>query len=368
MLQNPVETLKTYVNQPSGTYDIADVAAMAALVAEDLKSLGMAVTLHQGPNSGPTVTATIGSGDRQLMLMGHMDTVFPHHLAQPFVMTEDGFARGSGIFDMKGGLVVMLYALKKVLPLLDLSHTKIAVVINPDEEVGSVDSADIILHTARKSFAALSFEPSGMNGRLTCSRKGVTMVNIACQGISGHAGAAYKQCASAIQALCGTITRLYTLRDDHLDISFNAGIIQGGTGANVVAEHASCECEFRYFDDALKPLLMEKINAICAEPIVPGVTTTVTFGSTHPAIDLNPKSQVLLDMAMEIALEMGMAVQYERTGGAGDIAIAGQAGIGVLDGLGLRGDGAHTTAERADLTAMDQKIAFAARMIEALMN
>lgn len=368
MLTHPLETLEKYVNQPSGSSDTADVAKLAHLIADDLKSLGMEVELHQGPQSGPTITASIGRGDRQLMLMGHMDTVFPHQQAQPFLMLEDGFARGSGVCDMKGGLVVMLYAIKNVLPLLDLDHHRIALVINPDEEVGSIDSHSLILETAKASFAALSFEPCGASGRLTCARKGVTMLHLTCQGVSGHAGSAYKDSASAIQALCAYITRLYTLRDDIQDISFNAGIIQGGTGANVVAEYASCDCEFRYFDEALRVPLMDKIREICSEPVVKGVTASVTFGSPHPAIDLTPKSQILLDMAMEIAMAMGTPMYYERTGGAGDIAIAGQAGIGVLDGLGLRGDGVHTTAERADVSNIEQKIAFAARMIESLLN
>ncbi len=366
MLTDPIKTLEAYVNQPSGSHDRADVTAMAALIAADFESLGFTVERHEFEATGPALVCRIGRGERQLMLMGHMDTVFPHDVSVPFQDNGDGTASGSGIIDMKGGIVVMLYALREALPQLDLDRIRLCAVINPDEEIGSPSSHDLLLRTAQESFAALSFEPAG-DGRLTCARKGVTNVTIACKGIPGHAGAQYTRCASAIQALCAHITNLYTLRDDKREISFNAGVISGGTAENVVAPEAKCRCEFRYFDQSLKAVLSEKILAICAQEPVPGVTTTVTFGSSHPAIDLNEKSQVLLDAALAIADEQGRALHHERTGGAGDIAIVGQAGIGVLDGLGLQGQKMHTIKEWANIALIPQQIELAARLMVQLL-
>ena len=160
--------------------------------------------------------------------MRHMDTVFPHNVYVPYRDNGDGTAVGSGINDMKGGIMIMLYALKEALPKIDLNKYTLRVVLNPDEEVGSPESHELILNTARESFAALSFELSGPVPRLTCARKGVTSVLISRKSIPGHAGAQYKQCASAIQALCARITKLYALRDDAHYISFNAGFIYGG--------------------------------------------------------------------------------------------------------------------------------------------
>ena len=101
---------------------------------------------------------------------------------------------------------------------------------------------------------------------------------------------------------------------------------------------------------------------------MPGVTTTVTFGASHPAIDLNEKSQVLLDAALEIAKAQGRTLRHERTGGAGDIAIVGQAGIGVLDGLGLQGEGMHTVRERANIALIPQQIDLAGRLMIKLLS
>jgi len=363
MLASPIELLKKYVNQPSGTRDPADVQKVAEMFAEDFQRLGMTVRLIPGRRFGPVLKAEIGAGERQLMLMGHMDTVFPHAVAVPYTDLGDGRAMGSGVIDMKGGDVVMLHALQQALPRLDLTKNRLCVVLNPDEELGSPESHDIILETAKKSFAALSFEPCNNDWRLTCARKGVTSVHIACEGIPGHAGAQYKVCASAIQALCAHITALYTLRDDGRDISFNAGLISGGTAENAVAPHAEAECEFRYYDMAYQGELMEKIREICAVERVPGVKTSVTFGASHPSVDLNEKSQRLLDLALEISKEQGQPRYHEKTGGAGDIAIAGLAGIGVLDGLGLRGEKMHTTEEFAYLDSVEKQIELGREMI-----
>lgn len=366
MLSQPMESLKRYVNQPSGTYDVEDVTRVAEMFAEDFRSLGFEAELIPGEKYGPKMRAKIGKGKQQLMLMGHMDTVFPHDIAVPFTDLGDGRAMGSGIIDMKGGDVVMLYALKDALPKLDLEKYSLCVLLNPDEEIGSPESHALIYETAKESFAALSFEPSAEDGRLTCARKGVTSVRLECKGIPGHSGSKYKECASAIQALCVQITKLYSLRDDAREISFNAGVIKGGTAENVVAEFASCACEFRYFDEGLKKPLMERIREICAEEPVAGVTTTLTFGASHPAIDLNEKSQKLLDLALNIAKGQGRHLYHERTGGAGDISIAGQAGIGVLDGLGLSGTGMHRTDETAILASLPAQIELASQLIQAV--
>ena len=368
MLSTPLESLKRYVDQPSGTHDKEDVAQVACMFEEDFRSLGFRTQLIPGKEYGPTLQATIGSGEKQLMLMGHMDTVFPRKVYVPFRDLGNGKALGSGSIDMKGGVVVLLYALKKILPKLDLRKAKLCVLLNPDEEIGSPESHDHILNTARRSFAALSFEPCSSDYRLTCARKGVTSAHITCEGIPGHSGAQYKICASAIQALCAHITALYQLRDDSRDISFNAGVISGGTAENVVAPYAEAECEFRYFDEQYKPKLMEKIRKLCMEERVPGVKTAVTFGASHPAIDLNEKSQRLLDIALEISREQGQKRYHEKTGGAGDISIAGLAGIGVLDGLGLTGTGMHTVQECVNLDSLPIQIDFAAEMISRVIQ
>lgn len=366
MLTSPIDTLKKYIDQPSGSFDTEDVAAVAAMFQADFESLGFQVQKHQGPKFGPALECTIGTGEKQLMLLGHMDTVFPHALHVPFHDNGNGTAMGSGVSDMKGGIVIMLYALQQALSAIDLSRYTIRVLLNPDEEAGSCDSEGLILQNAAASFGVLSFEPSGVPQRLTCARKGVTNLTVSCTGIPGHAGAQYKECASAIQNLCAQLMKLYTLRDDTRDLSFNAGVISGGTAENVVAPSASCKGEFRYYDQRYQKILMDKIVELCSEEPVPGCRTTVAFGASHPAIDLNPQSQVLLEAAQAIAREQGRELPHERVGGAGDIAIAGQTGVGVLDGLGMPGGKMHTVEEYGVISLMPQQIDLSAKLIQKL--
>jgi glutamate carboxypeptidase len=366
-MQSVLETLEKYVSMPSGTLDKQDVTALAKTIASDFAALGMAVTLIPGANMGPVVECVFGHGKKQLMLMGHMDTVFPRAECQPFVVEGD-IAHGSGVCDMKGGIAVMLHALQNVLPKANQEKYTVKVVLNPDEEVGSPESVPIILKNAQNSFAALSFEPARKGGALTCERKGVTSFTIRCTGIRGHSGANYLKCASAIQELCQRINAIYELRDDSRDISVNIGVIQGGTAENVVADEAEARGEFRYYDQTFRQELMDKLLAICAVPGISGTTTKLTWGNTHPALKATEQSMELVKLAQKIAAEYGVSLGAESTGGAGDIAIAGLAGIPVLDGFGLEGDGMHTTHEFAYIKNAAFKVTLAERMMLELLK
>lgn len=364
MLSAPLDMLQTYVNQPSCSMEPQDTARLAELIAGDFASLGFTVTPARKDTGAPALVCTLGRGKKQLMLMGHMDTVFSRAQAVPFREIGGGRAAGSGIADMKGGLVILLHAVAQALPVLDLDAYRLCAVLNPDEEIGSVQSRDVILQAAEESFAALSFEPPVNRTGLICARKGVTSVLVSCRGISGHAGMYYQEGASAIQALCAQIGKLYTLRDDAQGVSFNAGIIRGGTAENVIAPYAECRCEFRCFGRTAE--LEDRIRALCAQEPVPGATTRVSFGAPHPPVDLNERSQALLDRALAIAASLGLTLRHARTGSAGDISIAAQAGIGVLDGLGLPGAQTHTVEEYAYIDELEPRIRLCARLIASL--
>lgn len=359
-------TLKKYVDMPSGSMDKQDCEALARILTEDFEAIGMSVTAHPGKVHGPTLICRWGEGPKQLMLMGHYDTVFPHGTAQPYAAAGD-WATGSGIGDMKGGIAVMLHALKVVLPALDPAQHALVAVLNGDEEVGSEESRGHILAQAERSLAALSFEP-GHHGRLTVERKGVTCFELRCTGIGGHAGSFYKQGASAIQSLCEAIGRLYALRDDAHDLSLSIGTIAGGTADNVIASQASARGEFRSFDPALLRKMQQDVMAVCAAPAVPGTQIEVTIGASHPACKSTPQSVALFEKASAIARSQGRSLALEQTGGAGDISFAAEAGIPVLDGLGLEGQGYHTDKERANIALMPQNIDLAARLIQQLLT
>ena len=361
-MQEILQLLEKYVSLPSGPWEKGGAEVLTDAVARDFEAIGMQVKKLACEKVGPVLEATWGHGPRRLMLMGHLDTVFPQTERQPF-RVEGDCIHGSGVSDMKGGIVIMRQALQQVLPTLDPAKHAIVAVMNCDEELGSPESGPDILRNAKECFAALSFEPSRPHGTLTIERKGVTSFHLRCTGIRGHAGAAYKQCASAIQELCQRIAALYTLRDDARDISLNIGVIRGGTAENVVSDEAEAQGEFRYYDQPYQAELMEKIRVICAAPGVPGTTCEVSFGAAHPALRRTDAAIALAEQAIAFGREQGRELSVETTGGAGDIAIVGLAGIPALDGLGMVGDGIHTQQEVGDLTALPLQIDLAAKMI-----
>lgn len=366
MLLKPVEMLKKYVDMPSGSYDAADVAALAEIIAADFADIGFNVEKIENEGFGPTLVCRWGRGEKQLLLLGHMDTVFRHDEYVPFRMIDETRCMGSGSCDMKGGIVIMLHALVEAMSAVDPEKYTLCAVINPDEEIGSRMSFDTILNEAKKSYACISFEPGLKDHRLVCERKGITSIKVSCEGIPGHAGGNYRECASAVQALCAQITRLYTLRDDEKDISFNAGIISGGTARNVIAAHAECICEFRCFEPELQQETEKKAFELTADEPVPGVKTTVEVFGRRPAIAVNEKSLALFDIAGQVIRDKGFETGLVATGGAGDIAIAGLAGIGVMDKFGMIGDKIHTLDEYSRIDLIPEQIDIAAETIRRL--
>lgn len=362
-----LETLKTYVDLPSGSFDKEAAAKLAETISGDLTGLGMTVTAHPGKLHGPTLVAKWGQGPKQLMLMGHYDTVFPLAISQPFAIVDEGKATGSGIVDMKGGIAVMVHSLKAVLPQVDKAQYSLVCVLNADEEVGSDESRGYILDNAKASFAAVSFEPSH-EGSLTVERKGVTCFDVHCKGIGGHAGADYKKGASAIQELLVKLNRMYALRDDSKDISVNIGVISGGTADNVLAPEAYARGEVRSYDPEEMEKLHRALQDICDAPGLPKASTQLVFKASHPPCKKTEASLHLFETAREIGLSLGKNLTLLSTGGASDIAFAAQAGIPVLDGLGLEGSGVHTTEEYLALDIVDFKLELAKGLLKKLLS
>lgn len=362
-----LETLKTYVNLPSGSFDKTLSARLSTKISEDLTALGFEVHAQEGVHHGPTLVARWGKGKKQLMLMGHYDTVFPQNLSQPFALVSDTRATGSGVTDMKGGIALMVHALKEVLPQVDAQAYSVVCVLNADEEVGSGESRGHILENARQSFAAISFEP-GHDGALTVERKGVTCFEIHATGVGGHAGADYKKGGSAIQELLNKLQSIYALRDDSKDISVNIGVISGGTADNVLAPEAYARGEVRSYDPNEMERLHQALKEICSAPGLPGAAARLTFKASHPPCKKTDASMKLYAVAEEIGKSLGLSPYLLSTGGASDIAFAAQAGIPVLDGLGMEGGGVHTTDEYVDLAKVDVQLMMAKQLLLKLLS
>ena len=293
-----------------------------------------------------------------------MDTVFAREENQPFAVDGDRLT-GSGVMDMKGGVLIMQAALAEVQPAMP-KRMRVVAILSADEEIGSEGCSGVITKWAKQAFACLSFEPMRPGNTLVRQRKGVTAFQIACTGIRGHAGANYLKCASAIQQLCAVVNELYMLRDDEKLLSINVGVIHGGTAENVVCDEATLRAEVRSFDPAAIDAAWAKIEAICAKPGIPGTTTTLKKIAAHPPFHANEKSAKLLELVYAQAQALGMTVAAEDTGGAGDVAFAAMEGLAALDGFGLLGENAHTTKECGSLASFERNVKLSAAVMRAL--
>ena len=359
-----LQKLEQYVNMPSGSADLEGLAAFVSVVEKDMQALGFTVTRHPMAGRGDALECVYGDGEDTLLLIGHMDTVFAREENQPFAVDGD-WLTGSGVMDMKGGVLIMQAALAEVLPTMP-KRMRVVAILSADEEIGSEGCSGVIMKWAKQAFACLSFEPMRPGNTLVRQRKGVTAFQIACTGIRGHAGANYLKCASAIQQLCAVVNELYMLRDDEKLLSINVGVIHGGTAENVVCDEATLRAEVRSFDPAAIDAAWAKIEAICAKPGIPGTTTTLKKIAAHPPFHANEKSAKLLELVYAQAQALGMTVAAEDTGGAGDVAFAAMEGLAALDGFGLLGENAHTTKECGSLASFERNVKLSAAVMRAL--
>lgn len=303
--------------------------------------------LSEGPESGGHLFARPArrkKGHPVQLLLGHCDTVWPiGTLEQMPFKVEDEVVRGPGVFDMKGGLVQMIFALS-ALRVAEVDPPVVPVIfINSDEEQGSPTSQRHIRRLAHCAHRVFVLEPAlGLDGRLKTRRKGAGRFTVRIQGKSSHAGLDPESGSSAILELSHVVQRLHALNDLEEGITVNVGTIDGGTRPNVVADESYAEVDVRinttdqaeYIEQALR-----KIEATTA-----GTSLTIEGSIGRLPMEQNPAGRRLWKQAKEAARCLGVDLQEGRSGGVSDGNITSQYAP-TLDGLGPVGDGAHARHE-----------------------
>lgn len=296
------------------------------------------------------------------LLVGHCDTVWPlGTLEEMPVGVADSVIRGPGVYDMKGGLVQMVFALKALRELeIEPSVTPV-VFVNSDEEVGSRDSTRHIRRLARVAERAFVLEPSlGPKGKLKTARKGVGRFSVVVEGIAAHAGLDPEHGASAILELSYLIQTLFALNDPERGTTVNVGTIEGGLSPNVVAPGCSAlvDVRVRSRDDARR--VEQVIRSI--EPVTPGVKLRIEGGFGRPPMERTPRNHRLWESAHRLGGEIGLALEEAVAGGASDGNTTSQY-TATLDGLGAVGDGAHSRHELVYTKKMAERAALLALLL-----
>ncbi|MGO1317191.1 MAG: M20 family metallopeptidase [Cellulomonadaceae bacterium] len=364
--EQSVAMLRRYVALETPTGDAAAIDELASRVAADAETSGMRASRIPRPTGDVLVLRHPGRGDRAALppalLVAHLDTVHPvGSLAASMPLVQDGDElRGPGTYDMKGGLVVGLGALR-ALAREGLAHRPVVLVCTPDEEVGSPSSRDEVVRLAADAGYALGLESPHPDGALKTSRRGSTRVRITVHGRSAHAAIAPDSGVSAIDELVDQLIALRTLVAQHPDVLCNVGAVAGGERTNVVPDTAHADVGLRFVTAQAEDEVLGQLRELA--PVRPGALVDVSVISSRPAWGPGPASEALFEQVRGAAEAIGTTVAGRAAPGAADTNLTGGAGLPSVDGLGPRGAGAHALDERISLTSLRERTALVAAVL-----
>lgn len=330
------------------------------LLEEEFQALGMSTRRTYGPRSGGHLLARTprkpGVQRPYQVMLGHCDTVWPMGTLQTMPLKlEDGWLSGPGVYDMKAGLTMMVFALQTIKALGLTPPVDPVVLINSDEEVGSFESTDHIKRLARACNRAFVLEPSlGSQGQIKIARKGVGAFQVKILGQAAHAGLEPDRGASAILELSYVIQQLFALSNLETGTTVNVGMIDGGLRPNVIAPESQARVDVRVLSSEEGRRVEEAISKIKAT--TPGVKVQITGRIGRPPMELTPRNRVLWDRAQELGRQIGLELEGGTAGGGSD-GNTTSLFTATLDGLGAVGRGAHAVDEGIDIEKTLQRAA-----------
>jgi glutamate carboxypeptidase len=283
--------------------------------------------------------------DKQILLTGHMDTVFPEDTGFTEYRVDGAHVYGPGVIDMKGGLVAGIFAFKALDSEKLLEKIPLAFIFNSDEEVGSPSSKAVIQQEAAKSAFAFVLETGGRNGEIVTGRKGNLSLKLSIKGKAGHAAFAGKEKASAVLELAHKIIAFEALNDPDRQITVNVGKVTGGIGPNTVADHALARIDFRFTGPLDKANLENSISGITQRIDVPGTDSGFTVLSSRPPMPASANNKKLFKTVQETAASLGLSVSEEFRAGVSDANVIAGENTPVIDGLGPIGAMDHSEDE-----------------------
>lgn len=334
---------------------------------EFMRLVGGSVARIEKAVVGDQYKFTYGAGEEkeQILVIGHMDTVWDEG-ALP-IKQDGNILYGPGVFDMKGGLTITLWALNALKETGAVLNRNVTFLVTTDEEIGSKYSRELILAEAKKSSVVFVPESSiGPDGAVKTERKGAGQFWLTIEGISAHAGINPWDGASAIEELAYQILDVKKLENRREGISVNVGVIKGGTRGNVIAHEATAEIDVRF----TKKAQAEKLTAMIKNrpTFVNGTKIKVTGKLDRYPLERTEPVIHLYEELKEIAASHGYVLSEGSSGGASDGNFTAGLGIPTIDGLGPVGDGAHSENEHLDLNNLPYRAALLAEIILKYAN
>ena len=312
------------------------------------------------PQRGAHLRLTVaGANDSEphAAALCHFDTVWPKGTLQriPFSVDAEGVARGPGCFDMKGGIVMLWFALQALRERGLRPRRRLEVLFTCDEEIGSPSSRPLIEQTARGAALAYVLESPLPGGTLKTARKGTGDYLVRVTGRAAHAGVEPQKGISAIGELAHQVLALHALNDFKVGTTVNVGVVKGGTRPNVVAAEAEAHVDVRVQTLAEAERIDAAIRGL--RPTLPGAVLEIDGGLNRPPMERSPGMAALFEQARRIASSMGVELHEGSTGGGSDGNFTAAMGVPTLDGLGPEGEGAHAAHEHVLTESFARRVA-----------
>ncbi|PCI23501.1 MAG: carboxypeptidase [SAR324 cluster bacterium] len=365
-LEEYLKRLEILVNTDSGSEDPEGIQKIADSFSELYKNLGWTVEEHRfDPDHGVCLEIKNTTEDQfDLLLVGHMDTVFPKGTAKkrPFSINGDR-AYGPGVVDMKASLLSLYYALRTITAEQTGKQPAICVALNSDEEISSIISCDWLTELAKKSRYALVIEPARANGALVSQRKGIARYDLEFNGIAAHAGIEPEKGSSAINELAHWVTELHSMTNFELGTTVNVGKISGGSGVNVVAEYAEAGMEIRVKDVEELQKVKLLIDDLHQNPRTKKVRTNPILRAYRPPMNPTEQTEKLMDLIRKKGENLGIQIDYVATGGGSDANLTAGVGVPSIDGLGPIGGGQHGDQEYLEINSIKPRLELLTQVI-----
>lgn len=362
-----IETIEVLVRAESPTTDKAAVDRCGRELSDRLAGVGARVSCVPNPAAGDHLLAEIGTGERQVLLLGHVDTVWPVGQLQRMPLRhENGRLHGPGVLDMKAGLAIATLAIRALAETSGAPAGRVTLLCTTDEEVGSPSSRALIEEQARRSEAVLVLEPSLPGGGVKTSRKGCGQFEVRVRGVSAHAGVEPEKGASAVHELAHQVVAIERFQDLDRGLSVNTTVIAGGDRDNVIPADARAVVDVRVPTAADAERLEAAFRGL--EPVLAGTSVTVTGGLNRPPFVRSAGVGRLYDLARDVARALGHDLAEGGTGGGSDGNFTGALGVPTLDGLGAIGGGAHALHEHVEAASLPWRAALVAGLIQRIFE
>lgn len=354
-----VEDLKKLVEFESPSEDLAACRGVVELAIqitnENLKSAAQLIEENNRP------IFWWGSKSPEIVLLGHLDTVWPKGSYLPTWSVSGDIAKGPGIFDMKAGFLQAVYAVKEI-PGAD---SKVAIIATTDEELGSQTSKALIERVSKSASAVLVLEAS-LNGKVKTGRKGTSMYQIAVHGRASHAGLEPEKGINATIEIAAIVIEVAKLANPEFGTTVVPTVMHAGTTTNTVPALATLDIDIRSFSSAELIRVDSAIKKLSAAH--PEARLEVSGGINRPPLETSSTAE-LYEILEKVAKDIGIEpVGQASVGGASDGNFAAAAGARVLDGLGAVGDGAHAPHEQILLSSIPSRVKLLTAFIKELIR